>query len=479
MTRALVIGGGITGLAAALRLRELGGPELEITVVDGAERLGGKLRTGQIADTPVELGAETFLVRRPEAVRLAGKVGLAEAVTHPAGLPAALAVGGELRPIPKGTLLGVPGDFDAVAETGVLSPEGLARMRAEKAAGGPLLAEGDTTVGSLVRRAFGDEVADRLVDPLLGGVYAGRADELSLRATAPALAVAAREHDRLSDAVRAATEPAAKSPGGPDTGAPAAAPAPVFGTIVGGLSMLVEATALASGAELRLGLPVRELTHDGERWLATIGSTRDPEILTADAVVLAVPARPASRLLAGISAEAATEVGVLEYASMALVTMALDLDGELPELSGFLVPATEGRAVKAATFFSRKWPHRADQLTVLRCSIGRHGQEAELQRTDEQLIALARTELGELIGSELPEPVDAHVTRWGGGLPQYGPGHDDRIAHAREALSAHPTLALAGAAFDGVGIPVCIASGERAAERVHAALAGSAAPGNA
>ncbi|HEY1179997.1 MAG TPA: FAD-dependent oxidoreductase, partial [Phytomonospora sp.] len=178
MTRALVIGGGISGLAAALRLRELGGPGLEIVVVDRAEHLGGKLRTGQIADTPVELGAETFLVRRPEAVRLAGKVGLAEAVTHPAGLPAALAVDGELRPIPKGTLLGVPGDFDAVAETGVLSPEGLARMRAEETAGGAMLPDGDVTVGSLVRRAFGDEVADRLVDPLLGGVYAGRADEL-------------------------------------------------------------------------------------------------------------------------------------------------------------------------------------------------------------------------------------------------------------------------------------------------------------
>jgi len=474
MTRALVIGGGISGLAAALRLRELGGPELEITVVDRAEHLGGKLRTGQIADTPVELGAETFLVRRPEAVRLAGKVGLAEAVTHPAVLPAALAVDGELRPIPKGTLLGVPGDFDAVAATGVLSPEGLARMRAEETADGPLLPEGDTTVGSLVRQAFGDEVADRLVDPLLGGVYAGRADELSLQTTAPALAKAAREHDRLSDAVRAAA-PAPTAPGGPDTGAQA--PAPVFGTIAGGLSMLVEATAIASGAELRLGLPVRELARDGERWLATVGDTRDPETLTADAVVLAVPARPAARLLAGIAPEASAEIGVLAYASMALVTMAFDLDGELPELSGFLVPATEGRAVKAATFFSRKWPHRADELTVLRCSIGRHGQEAELQRSDADLIALARTELGELIGRELPEPVDAHVTRWGGGLPQYGPGHDDRIAHAREVLSAFPTLALAGAAFDGVGIPVCIASGEKAAERVHAALAEDTAPG--
>lgn len=459
MTRALVIGGGISGLAAALRLRELGGPELDIVVVDRAEHLGGKLRTGQIADTPVELGAETFLVRRPEAVRLAGKVGLAEAVTHPAGLPAALAVDGELRPIPKGTLLGVPGDFDAVAATGVLSPEGLARMRAEETADGPLLPDGDTTVGSLVRQAFGDEVADRLVDPLLGGVYAGRADELSLRTTAPALAKAAREHDRLSDAVRAAA-PAPKASG----------PTPVFGTIAGGLSMLVEATAIASGAELRLGLPVRELAHDGERWLATVGDTRDPEVLTADAVVLAVPARPAARLLARIAPEASAEVGVLAYASMALVTMAFDLDGELPELSGFLVPATEGRAVKAATFFSRKWPHRADELTVLRCSIGRHGQESELQRTDADLIALARTELGELIGRELPEPVDAHVTRWGGGLPQYGPGHDDRIAHARAVLEGFPTLALAGAAFDGVGIPVCIASGERAAERVHAAL---------
>ena len=462
MTHVLVVGGGITGLAAALRLRELGGEDLRITIAEGAEHIGGKLRTGQIADVPVELGAESFLVRRPEAVRLAEKTGLGDALANPAGLPAALAVGGELRPVPKGTLLGVPGDTDAVAATGVLSADGLARLRDEHTADGPLLTGPDTAVGALVRQAFGDEVVDRLVDPLLGGVYAGRADELSLRATAPALATAARTHQSLSEAVRATVRPGTGKAG------------PVFATVVGGMTMLAEATALASGAELRLGLPVRELTRTGGAWRATIGSVPAPEYVDADAVVIAVPARPASRLLAsigGAAAEAAAETGVLDYASVALITMAFELDGEpLPELSGFLVPATEGRAVKAATFFSRKWPHRNDPLTILRCSIGRRGQEADLQRGDGELIGLALRELGELIGRTLPEPADAHVTRWGGGLPQYAPGHDDRIARAREVLAAYPGLALAGAAFDGVGIPACIASGEKAAEDVYAAL---------
>ncbi|GLZ80129.1 protoporphyrinogen oxidase [Actinorhabdospora filicis] len=454
MTRVLVVGGGITGLAAALRLRELGGPDLDIVLADRDTRLGGKLRTGQIAGVPVELGAESFLVRRPEAARLAAKVGLGEAIVHPAPVAAALAVDGELRPVPKGTLLGVPADVEAVAATGVLSPAGEARMRDER----PVhLDAPDASVGELVRAAFGDEVADRLVDPLLGGVYAGRADGLSVRATAPALAEAARAHDRLSEAVRATVRPGA-------------AAGPVFGAVSGGMTMLVEATALAAGADLRLGLPVRELARTATGWRATLGPVPAPEYLDADAVLIAVPAKPASRLLAGVSPEASAAVGVLEYASMALVTMAFDPPVDLPELSGFLVPATEGRAVKAATFFSLKWPHRMDPLTILRCSMGRAGQEAEIQRSDAELIATARAELAELTGVDLPEPVDAHVTRWGGGLPQYAPGHDDRVATARAALASQPTLALAGAAFDGVGIPACVASGERAAEALFAAL---------
>ena len=183
--------------------------------------------------------------------------------------------------------------------------------------------------------------------------------------------------------------------------------------------------------------------------------------------MLAIPARPAARLLAGISPDAAAAVGVLDYASVALVTFAVR-GVRLPELSGFLVPASEGYAVKALTIFSTKWAHQARPggLAVLRASVGRYGETAVLHRSDDDLAALVHDELGRLLGAPLPVPEAVRVTRWGGALPQYAPGHLDRVARARAALADVPGLALAGAAYDGVGIPACVRSGWAAAERL-------------
>jgi oxygen-dependent protoporphyrinogen oxidase len=460
-----VVGGGIAGLAAALRLRDRLGPAARITVVEQSERLGGKLRTEAFAGGVLEAGAETFLMRDPDgapsaAVRLAERVGLAGAIRHPATAQAALAFDGRLRPIPAGTLMGVPADPSTV--------DGIATVAAGRDGdtGRPLLGPGeDIAVGELVRRRLGDEVADRLVDPLLGGVYAGRADDLSLATAIPTLARTARSQSTLAAAVRAALPARSAAPGGP-----------VFGTIEGGLSRLVSAVAVASGARVLLGLPVREVAADGSRWRLVLGPTptaaqlvgaapgRRPTLLHADAAVLAVPARPAARLLRGVSADAATLVGELDYASVALVRLAVH-GAELPELSGFLVPAVEGYAVKALTIFSTKWEHlrRPDGLALLRASIGRYGDTAVLRRTDAELVALACRELGELLGAPLPAPLAADVVRWGGGLPQYRPGHLDRVAAARAALGELSTVTLAGAGYDGVGIPACVRSGEAAA----------------
>ena len=312
--------------------------------------------------------------------------------------------------------------------------------------GRPVLAPGeDVAVGALVRRRLGDEVADRLVDPLLGGVYAGRADDLSLAATVPALAATARREHTLLGAVRAAI---AERPAGGG---------PVFTAPVRGMGSLVAAVAARlSTVDFRLGLPVRALTPAPAGWQVVVGSTRSPEVLAADAVVLAVPGRPAARLL--------STVDFLDYASVALVTLVLP-EVDLPSLTGFLVPAVEGRAVKAATFFDRKWAHlgRAG-LTVVRCSLGRYGDSEVLQRSDADLVSLAHADLGALLGRPLPPPVEAVVNRWGGALPQYPPGHLDRVAALRASLP--PTLALAGAAYDGVGIPACIRSGWAAADRI-------------
>jgi len=467
--RVAVVGGGIAGLAAAVRLRDAAPAGTTVTVFEQSGSLGGKLRTGELAGSPVELGAEAFLVRDAAtgedspAVRLARRLGLGDELVNPAVGAAALAVDGRLVPVPRGTLTGVPGDLDAVRD--------VARVAADRDldAGRPLLAPGtDVAVGELVRRRLGDQVVDRLVDPMLGGVYAGRADRLSLAATMPALARQARVEGTLTGAVKAAQAAFPRVPGGA-----------VFATVRGGVSRLVSAAVAVAGAEIRLGATVREITPDGAGWRLTVGPTRDPEFVAADAVVLAVPARPAGRLLADVDAEAARAVGVLDYASVALVAMALP-SPDLPEISGFLVPAEAGTSVKAATFFTTKWAHlrRPDGVALVRASVGRHGEEHVLQRDDADLARAVHTELSALLGTALPAPLDTRVQRWGGALPQYAPGHLDRVAAARAALAArHPTLALAGAGYDGVGIPVCVRSGEAAADAVLAALAEPPAAG--
>jgi oxygen-dependent protoporphyrinogen oxidase len=467
--RVAIVGGGITGLAAAVRLRDRAPADTEITVYEQSGALGGKLRTGELAGRPVEFGAESFLMRDPAggesaAVSLVRRLGLAGEIVHPTVGQAALLVDGELRPVPGGTLVGVPGDLEKVAAVAEPAAD------ADRDGGRPLLEPGaDLAVGALVRARLGDAVVDRLVDPMLGGVYAGRADDLSLVTTMPALARAARVEHTLVGAVRAAQAAAPRAPG-----------APVFGTLSGGLSRLVEAAAEAAGATIRRDAAVRELTPTATGWRLTVGPTRDPESVEADAVILAVPARPAARLLTGIADLApgvAAGVGELDYASVALVTLALP-EPTLPALSGFLVPATEGLLIKASTFFTTKWGHLAqpDGLALVRASVGRYREEASLQVSDADLIDTVHRELSTVLGAPLPAPVAGHVQRWGGALPQYTPGHLDRVAAARAALRAgHPRLALAGAAYDGVGIPVCVRSGETAAEQIIEALGGVAA----
>jgi protoporphyrinogen/coproporphyrinogen III oxidase len=462
--RVAVVGAGIAGLAAAHRLA---GGGAEVVVVEQATRAGGKLRTGSLAGGVVEAGAEAFLVRdaageRSAAVELAHSLGLGDALVHPATNLAAVAVDGRLRPLPGGTLFGVPSNLSTL--DGVAEPD----AALDRDGGHPLLAAGeDQAVGALVRRRLGDQVVDRLVDPLLGGVYAGRADDLSLAVTIPALAAACRRATTLTGAVAQALASRSVSGGGP-----------VFATVEGGMSRLVDALVAAlrgRGAVLRFGVPVRDLRRDRTRWRLIAGSTRDAEPIDVDAVVLAVPARPAARLLSTVDEQAGATVGLLDYASVALVALAFPAM-ELPPLSGFLVPATEGYATKAVTFVTGKWDHlrRQDGVVVVRASLGRYGEEHVLQRDDVDLVALVRRELAALLGAggaggaALPAPVGAAVWRWGGALPQYAPDHLDRARAVRAALP--PAIALAGAALDGVGIPACVRSGQVAADAVLADL---------
>jgi len=466
----VVVGGGIAGLAAAFHLRN---EPVRVTVLEGSPRLGGKLTASDVAGVSIDEGAEALLARRPEGIALIEATGLAADLV-PAGLTSsAIYTRGVLRPLPRRQFMGVPADIDELAASEVVSGEGVARARAESA---PPSEGADTSVTAYIGARLGVEVVDRLVDPLLGGVYAGRSEDLSFQATLAPLAAATRSHPRLTEAAAALLPPAPAPAPTSATATPSAdnskKPAPVFVTLTTGLGALPEAVAKASGADVRVNAMVRELARTATGWRLTIGSAADPEYLDADAVILATPAAPAARLLKRPAGEAAAELERIPYASMAIITLAFRA-GDFPQQrrSGYLVPAVDGRAVKAATFSTVKWPHLAqaadpkNPVHIVRCSVGRSGDVAVLQRDDDDLAALAAAELAESIGITA-QPVAHRVTRWGGGLPQYNVGHLDRVARIRRAVGEQPGLAVAGAAYDGVGIPACVATARRAADQV-------------
>ncbi|MFI5860742.1 protoporphyrinogen oxidase [Streptomyces sp. NPDC051546] len=469
----VVIGGGIAGLAAAHRLLAEG---LRVTLLEAGPRLGGKLRSGELAGLPVDLGAESVLARRPEALELARAVGLGEALQPPATATARLWTRGELRPLPGGHVMGVPGDLGPLAASGVLSAEGLARAGAEGALEPQEIGE-DVALGEYVAARLGHEVVDRLVEPLLGGVYAGNAYRISMRAAVPQLFDAARSHASLGEGVRELQARAAR----------AGQSGPVFSGIDGGIGRLPLAVAeacRAAGARILLDSPARELTRTAAGWRVVADAPGGPEAIEADAVVVAVQAGPAARLLDRIAPSAATELRGVEYASMALVTMALrrcDLPAGIADggASGFLVPPVDGRTIKASTFSSNKWAWAGTdpELFLLRTSVGRHGDEGDLKRSDEELVEVSRADLGAAVGlAPAVRPVASTVTRWDAGLPQYPVGHLAKVARIRSAVAALPGLAVCGALYDGVGIPACIASAGKAADVVIATLGAAGAP---
>lgn len=445
--RVVVVGGGIAGLAAAYDLVAAGH---EVVLLEATDRVGGKLRRGEVAGVAVDVGAEAMLYRRPEGGELARSLELP--VVHPTGATSRIWTRDALRPLPR-SLMGAPLDLDQLADAGVLSAEGLARARQEESLPASVV-EGDVSVGDLVEQRYGAEVTDRLVEPLLGGVYAGRARQISARAATPQLLELAGRGSLVAQA-----------------GPPPAAGDPVFAGVEGGMWRLPAAlqdALLASGrAEIRTGVTVRGLRR-------TAGGF-DVDGQPAAAVVLTTPAAPTARLLGDVAPVAAAELGQVDYASMAVVTLAFRAE-EAAVLdagaSGFLVPPVDGRRIKAATFSFAKWDWvrtAGADLLVLRTSVGRYGEERTLQVSDADLVDASLADLRAATGLAAA-PVDALVQRWGGGLPQYAVGHIDRVARIRAAVAEVPGLAVAGAAYDGVGIPACIASAHRAAGLVGAAV---------
>ena len=429
-----VVGAGITGLAAGYEAAMTGAG---VVVYEAAERAGGRILTSELAGHPVDEGPDSFLARVPWAVELCRELGLASELVSPAQRAAFVYSQGALRALPQPNVLGVPLDFDALAASGIVSMGGVDRARQEPdLAGTPLV--GDESVGGLVRRRLGDEVADRLVDPLIGGINASSIDDLSVRAAVPQLAEAASRSPSLW---RGLKEMAASSPADPK--------APVFYTLPGGLGRLVDALADRLGDRLRLSTPVNGL-----------------EDLDADQVIVTLPAPAAASLIAPKSAAAAQRLASIDYASVVLVSLAFNAaDVHHPMAgSGYLVPAVEGRTITACSWASSKWAHvGSDETVVLRVSVGRYGNDRAASMSDEALLTAVRGDLEATMGLDA-EPIDGRVSRWERSLPQFRPGHLELVADIERALANDaPWLQVTGAWARGLGVPACIHQGRQAA----------------
>ncbi len=479
-----VVGGGISGLAAARALAcATAGPVPRVVLLEASASVGGKIAGAELAGQQVELGPDQFLRRDPSAERLCIELGLGDDLVAPAPASAAVWSRGQLRGLPRGLVLGVPTDLRALAASGIVSAAGVERAAGDETAGGPALSaaevgldpdgapELERSAGQIFRGRLGDEVVDRLIDPLLGGINSGSVDTLSLGVVAPQIAGALVGHHDVV-APLAATLPAA---------APARRAPSVFLGLRGGLARMVDACAAdlnRRGVEMRPRWGVHSLEHlpaggAGRRW-RVVGPSG---ALEADAVVIAIPGYAAKPILEGLAPVAAGLLGGVAYASVAVATFAFEADRlSLPGEStwtGCLVPRVEGLTMTAATWLSEKWPWMSTPDTgFVRVSAGRFGDDRIADLDDDALADRLGDELRSV--ASLPsalKPKARGVTRYPASFPQYRPGHAQLIRRATGDLAAKaPGVELAGAVLGGIGIPACITSGEAAARRVLAHL---------
>jgi oxygen-dependent protoporphyrinogen oxidase len=452
--RVAVVGAGISGLAAALELTDSAG--VDTTVFEAAERVGGKIATSRFAGVDgVDEGADAFLARVPEAVALAQRVGLGDDLVSPEPVGAAVWHDG-LHPIPDGLMLGLPGKVGPLVRTGLLSWRGKARAALE-----PLLPRTSTSsdsIGDFVRARFGDEVHDRLVDSLVGSIYAADTDRFSL-AEVPQLAALANGHRSVLLAARRQRNTQA--------GTATAASSPIFAAPRGGMSALVAATADAvttAGGMIRTSSAIDAIEPaGGGRWRLHHGGGEQDDV---DAVVLATSANAAAAALADLAPEATRLLGRAETADVIMVTLHVAAD-QWPErlrgLSGYLVPKPDQRWVTAASFASQKWGHWRPPAggEILRVSLGRDGMEV-MHLDDDAVLDAVLTDLEHHLGVAF-EPSEIRITRWPAAFAQYRPHHAAWVGAIEAALP--PAIHVTGAGFGGIGIPACIRDATAAAAR--------------
>ncbi len=457
MKRVAIIGGGIAGLSAAFYLERArrNGTPLDWVLLEKSERLGGVIRTELRDGYVLEAGPDSFLTMKPDGAQFCRDLGIADQLisSNDADRKTYIVVKGQLVPIPEGLEFMVPTRVMPMATTPLFSWSTKIAMAREL-----LFSDGtekeDESVAEFVRRHFGQEMVDRVAEPLLAGVYGGNADQMSVRAVLPRFAEMERESGSLVRASLKARKARAKSN---------APPQPLFTSLKNGVQEMVNAAVAALPAHhVRLRQTVTAVERCGTGWAVKTEERSEP----FDAVIVATPAPAAAALLRSVNSVLAAGLRQIRYSSSAAVVMGYDRPIKLPPGHGFLVPRTEGRSMLACTFVHRKFPFRAPEgASLLRCFVSSSRVPDLQQQSDHWLLSTMLTELKELLWPK-ETPLFAHIYRWDCALPQYSTGHLERVAEMEKALEGIPGLYLIGNSFHGIGIPDCIKSGKRAVEKV-------------
>ena len=452
--RVVVVGGGITGLAAARRLDQHGA--VDVVLLEASDRVGGKIRTLDMDGAPVEAGPDWFATTNPAALDLCRELGLIDDLVRPAVAGAHIWTRGRLVPFPTGFVRGVPASPLALLKCRSLSPAARLRGLADLVLPGPLSGP-DVSVGELIRRRFGSRVLEQIVDPMLAASRSGRTAELGLAAAAPEIDAAARSSRSVMRGLASMGDQPRIHP---------------FVGLSGGMRQLVDRlTASLKRTTIRCNEPVQAIRDLGHYEVATRSET-----MPADAVVVALPANSARPVLKHLDGALADELARIRYSSAAVVSFLFPAGSVPPRpgASGWLVPSSENGLLIAGAWYSRKWTHARPKGggEVLRCFAGRSEDDPALSLSDSELSARLAAEIATVTGATEP-PIDTRVTRWGGALPLYSVGHLDVVRKIDTAAARHHGLELAGAGYRGSGLPDCISQGQAAARRVLNALGNS------
>ncbi len=460
MKRIAIVGGGISGLAAAFALEERrrDGDALEYAVYESGPRFGGVLATEQVDGCLVEAGPDSFLTEKPWAADLCRRLGMEDQLigSSDGDRKTYILVKGKLIPLPDGLMFMVPTRLAPSLLSGLFSSATKFRMMREWRMA-PRQSENDESVAALVERHYGAEMVDRLADPLLSGVYGGEASQLSVRAVLPRFVDMESKYGSLGRGMLAARKNVKSAQSG----------TPIFTSLKGGMQELADALAARLAPQaLRANTRVEAVQQQERGWVISAGYASD----TFDAVIVATSAGAAGLLLEITCANLASELKAIPYSSSMTVALGFgkDVRAALPPGFGFLVPRSEGKRMLAATFVHNKFPHRAPpDRALLRCFLGGSRDEQVLQLPDDEILNIVREELRQVLNLKA-EPLFTRVYRWKKAMAQYTVGHLDRLRRIEELLKRAPGLALAGNAYRGIGVPDCVRSGEIAAQQVLA-----------